>query len=90
MKFYTDPNYFFDLWRQEMEEKPKKGPLKPKNGKNRKVSSKIVTIIIYWLTCNHDHVASVSRARFVTGGAIDLKLCTYVPLDKSNSNFGSV
>jgi hypothetical protein len=26
------------------------------------------------------HVLSVSRARFVTTGAIDLKLCTYVPL----------
>jgi Na+-translocating ferredoxin:NAD+ oxidoreductase RnfD subunit len=24
-------------------------------------------------------------ARFVTGGGIDLKLCTYVPLGKSNS-----
>jgi hypothetical protein len=24
-------------------------------------------------------------ARFVTAGAIDLKLCTYVPLGKSNS-----
>jgi hypothetical protein len=28
---------------------------------------------------------SVSRARFVTAGAIDPKLCTYVPLGKSNS-----
>jgi hypothetical protein len=29
--------------------------------------------------------SSVSRARFVTAGAIDPKLCTYVPLGKSNS-----
>jgi hypothetical protein len=29
--------------------------------------------------------SSVSRARFVTVGAIDPKLCTYVPLGKSNS-----
>jgi hypothetical protein len=28
---------------------------------------------------------SASRARFVTTGAIDPKLCTYVPLGKSNS-----
>jgi hypothetical protein len=33
--------------------------------------------------CNH--VTSVSRARFVTAGAIDPKLSTYVPLGKSNS-----
>jgi hypothetical protein len=30
-------------------------------------------------------LSSVSRARFVTTGAIDLKICTYVPLGKSNS-----
>jgi hypothetical protein len=30
-------------------------------------------------------LSSVSRARFVTAGAIDPKLCTYVPLGKSNS-----
>jgi hypothetical protein len=29
--------------------------------------------------------SSVSMARFVTAGAIDLKLCTYVPLGKRNS-----
>jgi hypothetical protein len=29
--------------------------------------------------------SSVSRAHFVTAGAIDPKLCTYVPLGKSNS-----
>jgi hypothetical protein len=29
--------------------------------------------------------SSVSRARFVTAGAIDPKLCTYVPLGRSNS-----
>jgi hypothetical protein len=33
--------------------------------------------------CNH--AVSVSRARFVTAGAIDPKLCTYLPLGKSNS-----
>jgi hypothetical protein len=33
--------------------------------------------------CNH--ASSVSRARFVTTGAIDPKLCTYVPLGKRNS-----
>jgi hypothetical protein len=33
--------------------------------------------------CDHA-AASVGRARFVTAGAIDQKLCTYVPLDKSN------
>jgi hypothetical protein len=33
-----------------------------------------------------DHVVSISRARFVTAGAIDPKLCTYVLLlGKSNS-----
>jgi hypothetical protein len=30
-------------------------------------------------------LSSVSTARFVTTGAIDLKLCTYVPQAKSNS-----
>jgi hypothetical protein len=30
-------------------------------------------------------LSSVSRARFVTAGAIDPKLCAYVPLGKSNS-----
>jgi hypothetical protein len=43
----------------------------------------------FWLSCGGslcDQVASVSRARFVTAGAIDLKLCTYVPLGKSNSH----
>jgi hypothetical protein len=29
--------------------------------------------------------SSISKARFVTAGAIDPKLCTYVPLGKSNS-----
>jgi hypothetical protein len=33
----------------------------------------------------YNHVASVSRARFVTAGAIDPKFCTYVQLEKSNS-----
>jgi hypothetical protein len=33
--------------------------------------------------CNH--VASVDRARFVTAGAIDPNLCTYVLSGKSNS-----
>jgi hypothetical protein len=35
--------------------------------------------------------SSVSTARFVTAGAINLKLCTYIPLAKSNSQikFGS-
>jgi hypothetical protein len=37
-----------------------------------------------------DHVASavvssVGMARFVTAGAVNPKLCTYVPLGKSNS-----
>jgi hypothetical protein len=30
-------------------------------------------------------VASVNMAGFITAGSIDLKLCTYVPLGKSNS-----
>jgi hypothetical protein len=30
--------------------------------------------------------SSVIMARFVTAGAIDPKLCTYVPLGKSNSH----
>jgi hypothetical protein len=34
--------------------------------------------------CNH--APSVGRARFVTAGAIDQKLCTYVPLGKSKSD----
>jgi hypothetical protein len=33
----------------------------------------------------HPASMSVSRARFVTTGAIDPKHCTYVPLGKSNS-----
>jgi hypothetical protein len=33
---------------------------------------------------------SVSRARFVTAGAIDPKLCAYVPLGKSNSHTSQV
>jgi hypothetical protein len=28
--------------------------------------------------------SSVSRARFITAGAIDLKVCTYVPLGEMN------
>jgi hypothetical protein len=28
---------------------------------------------------SYNHVLSVSRARFITAGAIDLKLCRYVP-----------
>jgi hypothetical protein len=32
-----------------------------------------------------NHVASIGRARFVAAGAIDPKLCRYVPLGKSNS-----
>jgi hypothetical protein len=31
------------------------------------------------------HPSSVSRACFITAGAIDPKLCTFVPLGKSNS-----
>jgi hypothetical protein len=35
--------------------------------------------------------SSVSRARFVTAGSIDLKLCTYVPLGKITlPNFGPI
>jgi hypothetical protein len=41
-----------------------------------------VTFAIFWW---RRRPASVSRAHFVTAGAIDLKLCTYVPLGKSNS-----
>jgi hypothetical protein len=36
------------------------------------------------------HPSSVSRARFVTAGAIDPKLCIYVPLGKSNSETSPV
>jgi hypothetical protein len=45
----------------------------------------------FWLTCGSqwNHVASIcasaSVIRFVATGAIDPKLCTYVPLGKSNS-----
>jgi hypothetical protein len=45
----------------------------------------------FWLTCNTITrrpsllSSSVSRAHFVTAGAIGPKLCTYVPLGKSNS-----
>jgi hypothetical protein len=33
------------------------------------------------------HLSSVSRARSVTAGAIDPKLCTYVPLGESNFSY---
>jgi hypothetical protein len=33
----------------------------------------------------HGPSSSISRVRFVTAGAVDPKLCTYVPLGKSNS-----
>jgi hypothetical protein len=47
----------------------------------------------FWLTCGEPiqshgvrrRQSSISRARFVTAGAIDPKLYTYVPLGKSNS-----
>jgi hypothetical protein len=38
----------------------------------------------FWLACTITwHPSSVSRARFVTAGALDPKLCTYVPLGKT-------
>jgi hypothetical protein len=36
------------------------------------------------MTC---FLSSISRARFVTAGAIDLKFCTYVPLDEHHLGF---
>jgi hypothetical protein len=47
----------------------------------------------FWLTCRerslYNHMASVSRARFVTTGVIDPKRCTYVPLGNSQTKFRS-
>jgi hypothetical protein len=51
---------------------------------------------VLWLTIRSRGVrrpssSSVSRARFVTAGAIDVKLCTYIPLGKcySQTKFSS-
>jgi hypothetical protein len=49
----------------------------------------------FWLTCWEPmqscgvrlHQSSVSRARFVTTGAVDPKLCTYVPLESIHPIF---
>jgi hypothetical protein len=68
-----------------------------KNIKHKSMCTSFFMRLIYWLTCGEPMQSrgvrrrcpsSVSRASFVTAGAIDPKLCTYVPLGKSN--FGPV
>jgi hypothetical protein len=50
----------------------------------------IIILVYYYLRWAgaitwHPSLSSVSMARFVTTGAIDPKLCTYLPLGNSNS-----
>ncbi|UYV79330.1 WASF1 [Cordylochernes scorpioides] len=55
LKFYTDPNYFFDLWRQEMQKETER--IMHDRGK------KVRELIIYFL--KHFHLASFHLYSFL-------------------------